>query len=106
MINKYIVIGIDYLTTGFSSINVSILIATETIISFSPNNFNYFDGNVIDTSKLRQPESLGNEADMLQFLREQLSQEDQRELFLVLRRSPTEESAQRWLKESATRTET
>ncbi|KAL7735143.1 hypothetical protein ACLKA6_008405 [Drosophila palustris] len=57
-------------------------------------------------SKLRQPESLGNEADMLQFLREQLSQEDQRELFLVLRRSTTEESSQRWLKESATSTET
>lgn len=51
-------------------------------------------------SKLSQPESLGNEADMLQFLREQLSQEDQRELFLVLERSTKEESAQRWLKET------
>ncbi|XP_064542560.1 josephin-like protein [Drosophila montana] len=53
-------------------------------------------------SKLQQPELLGNEADMLQFLREQLSEEgQQRELFLVLERKSDEENAQRWIKQSS-----
>ncbi|EDW09728.1 josephin-like protein [Drosophila mojavensis] len=52
-------------------------------------------------SKLRQPELLGNEADMLQFLREQLSDElHQRELFLVLEQQSGENTDQRWIKPS------
>lgn len=52
-------------------------------------------------SKLRQPELIGNEADTLQFLREQLSQEGQRELFLVLERSSNEDSPVHWIKKSS-----
>ncbi|XP_023171714.1 josephin-like protein [Drosophila hydei] len=53
-------------------------------------------------SKLRQPELLGNEADMLQFLREQLSDEiQQRELFLVLEQRDGEENGQRWIKQTS-----
>lgn len=53
-------------------------------------------------SKLRQPELIGNEADTLQFLREQLSQDgQQRELFLVLERSSNEDAPVHWIKTSS-----
>ncbi|EDW31284.1 GL11041 [Drosophila persimilis] len=52
-------------------------------------------------SKLRQPELLGTESDVLHFLREQLKEkEQQRELFLVRYRSDCNESPQRWIEES------
>ncbi|KAH8372627.1 hypothetical protein KR009_001420 [Drosophila setifemur] len=50
-------------------------------------------------SKLMQPEKIGDEADVFRFLREQLQQLDQRELFLVLRHSEHHESADRWQQE-------
>ncbi|EDW72092.1 uncharacterized protein Dwil_GK10623 [Drosophila willistoni] len=57
-------------------------------------------------SKLRQPELVGNESDLVRFLREQLSQpEQQRELFLVVNQASNgnETTSQSWLKESHTK---
>ncbi|XP_068144934.1 josephin-like protein [Drosophila tropicalis] len=54
-------------------------------------------------SKLRQPELVGNENDLVGFLRDQLSDpEQQRELFLVVKQATNgnENTSQSWLKES------
>ncbi|XP_030377216.1 josephin-like protein isoform X2 [Scaptodrosophila lebanonensis] len=60
-------------------------------------------------SKLSLPECIGNEADVLQFLREQLMT-NERELFLVLENSgrgqEEEGSTQRWLRDSHVRHKT